>query len=85
VDAATIGASIDKFLERLRPKIEEFLSNPRLPVWEPPETVDQTTREFYRDLAIPSIKDNRPNLLLHGLDNGANPHVDNLFRGGKHR
>jgi hypothetical protein len=82
---ATVKASIDKFLESLRPKIEVFLANPYLPLWEPPETVDQSTRKFYHDIAIPTIRDNIPNLLLHDLGKDSNPHVDNLFSGGRHR
>ena len=78
-------ASIDKFLERLRPKIQKFFNEPRFSVWMPPETVDEKTSQFYRDLAIPSIKDNKPSLLLHNLGKEPNPYADHLFRGGEHR
>ncbi|KAF8637770.1 hypothetical protein AX14_010268, partial [Amanita brunnescens Koide BX004] len=40
-DAGHVMKRIDEFLENLRPKIEVFLANPQLPLWEPPETVDQ--------------------------------------------
>jgi hypothetical protein len=76
--------SIDRFLEILRPKIENFLSNRRLPVWMPPETVNSNIRQFYHNLAIPSTNENRPNLLLHNLGNDSNPNVDALFRSGTH-
>jgi hypothetical protein len=84
-DIATVKALIDGFVEKLRPKINDYLSKPRLPVWAPPEMVDMETKEFYRNLAIPCVKDNRPSLLLHDLGNDSNPYVDYLFQGGKHR
>jgi hypothetical protein len=84
VNTTAINALIDAFLEKLRPKIKEFLTGSRLAAWEPSGTVDQTTREFYRTLAIPTIKGNRPNLLLHDLVASANPHIDKLFRDEKH-
>ena len=85
MDADHVMRCIDEFLENLRPKIEVFLANPQLPLWEPPETVDQSTRTFYLDAAIPTIRDNSPNLLLHDLGKQSNAHVDNLFSSGGHR
>ncbi|KAM6492769.1 hypothetical protein JOM56_012493 [Amanita muscaria] len=75
--------SIDKFLGTLRPKIKEFLSHPRHHIWMPPETVDANTRQFYHNLAIPSIND-KPNLLLHKLGEETNPNKDILFQYGTH-
>ena len=68
----------------LRPKIKTFLTNPRLPVWMPPDTVDAKTRQFYHNLAIPNTNDNRPNLLLHDLGNDPNLNVKILFQSGAH-
>jgi hypothetical protein len=51
----------------------------------PPESIDEETRQFYHNLAIPAIRDNRPSLLLHDLRRRSNPNVDNLFRGDHHR
>jgi hypothetical protein len=74
-----VKASIEQFIEGLRPKIRHFLTNPRLPNWVPPESVDDETRKFYNGLEIPLVK-GKPSLLLHGLGNNPNPNVDNLFR-----
>ncbi|KIL64829.1 hypothetical protein M378DRAFT_1040593 [Amanita muscaria Koide BX008] len=75
--------SIDEFLGTLRPKIKEFLSHPRHRIWMPPKTVDANTRQFYHNLAIPSIND-KPNLLLHKLGEETNPNKDILFQYGTH-
>ena len=71
------------FLERLRPKIKEFLTNPHFPMWMPPETVDTNIHQFYHNLAIPKMND-KPNLLLHNISSGTNPNVDTLFQNGAH-
>ena len=72
-------ASIDEYLKLLHPVISEFLKNPTLPNWAPPECVDDEIRKFYDDLEIP-LFNWRPNLLLHKLDNTPNPNVDDLFQ-----
>ncbi|KAH9970961.1 hypothetical protein BGW80DRAFT_1324650 [Lactifluus volemus] len=61
------------------------LATPRLPVWEPPMTVDEETKEFYRHLEIPAGIKDRPNLLLHDIGKDSNPFIGHLFRGGEHR
>lgn len=78
---ATVEASIDQFIEALRPKIREFLADPRVPKWVPPESFDNETREFYNGLEIPLVW-SKPNLLLHDLGNISNPNVDDLFQVG---
>jgi len=85
-DLATVKAAIDDFVKELRPKIQDFLNiNSCLPNWEPPESVDDNTREFYKGLAIPLVND-KPNLLLHNLGNTPNPNADTLFQSPwKHR
>jgi hypothetical protein len=76
--------AIDRFLEILRPKIKEFLSNHCLLVWMPPDTVDTNIQQFYHNLAIPSTNGNDPNLLLHNLGYGLNPNADILCGNGVH-
>jgi hypothetical protein len=78
-DAPPVQALIDKFMTELRPVLKEFLRKPRLPIWKPPENVDEDTRRFYDNLAIPAIHENRPSLLLHNLFNPSNPHAERLF------
>jgi hypothetical protein len=70
---------IEQFLAGLRPKIQDFFTNPGLRSWVPPESVDDATRDFYKDLAIPLVA-GRPSFLLHGLGNNLNPNADDLFR-----
>ena len=84
LNTITQKRSMDSFLEILCPKIREFLSHQRLPVWMPPETVDANVRQFYRNLAIPRTNENKPNLLLHNLGKKVNPNVENLFRNAEH-
>lgn len=48
----------------------------------PPENVDEDTGRFYSNLAIPAIHGNRPNLLLHNLNNNSNPNAERLFEAG---
>jgi hypothetical protein len=77
-DLTKVTASIDEFLKILRPMIREFLINPSLPNWVPPESVDNETRDFYTALAVPLVND-KPSLLLHKLGDTLDPNVDNLF------
>jgi hypothetical protein len=79
--ATTVRALVDEFVEDLRPKIKDFLSRSQIPIWHPPEGVDEETQTFYRNLAIPAIRNNRPSLLLHHLRGRSdlNPNIDNLF------
>jgi hypothetical protein len=49
-------------------------------VWPSPESADEETQKFYRDLEIPSLN-GKPSLLLHGLGTLANPHAEDLFPG----
>jgi len=79
LNITTVTVRIDEYLKKLRPVIHAFLTNPTMPNWEPPDSVDNETRNFYKDLAIPSFND-KPSLLLHELGNTPNPNVDALFR-----
>ena len=81
VDLATTKTSINQFIESLRPKIREFLVDPRVPKWVPPESFDDETRKFYSGLEIPLVG-SEPSLLLHDLGNISDPNVDDLFKAG---
>jgi hypothetical protein len=83
-DANAVRERIDKFVDELRPALKQFFNKPRLSIWMPPENVDEDTRRFYHNLAIPAIGDNKPSLLLHHVANHINPNVSNLFRAGDH-
>jgi hypothetical protein len=67
--------NVEEFLFQLVPHIESFFSNPRLPVWTPPSDVDDATKRFYSDLAIPFVN-GKPNLLLHNLLNNPSPNLN---------
>jgi hypothetical protein len=77
-DYAQIKAQVNTFIKAIRPKIKEFLTNQRLPVWPSPESADEETQKFYRDLEIPSLN-GKPSLQLHGLGTLVNPHAEGLF------
>jgi len=79
-----VQARIDDFTDTLRPKIRDFLTKPRFPIWLPPESVDDETRRFYNDLGVPLVN-RKPSLLLHDLGVTPNSHVDNLFQGRRDR
>ena len=83
-DKATVIAQIAEFTASLRPRIEHFLTNPRFDTWNPPGSLDEETKRFYRDLNIPRFK-HRPSLLLHRLGVDPNPSVGQLFQGPGHR
>jgi hypothetical protein len=82
--ADVVQERIDKFVDELRPALKAFFNKPRISIWVPPENVDEDTKRFYRDLAIPAIGDNKPSLLLHHVANHINPNASNLFRAGDH-
>jgi hypothetical protein len=79
-----IRYSIDAYVTGLADRIKQYLQTTQLPVWGPPQSADEDTREFYVNLAIPMVKD-EPSLLLHNLQNTSNPHSDRLFMNKKHR
>jgi len=81
---ATVTARIADFTASLRPQIADFLTNPRLELWHPPSSVDDETRRFYHDLAIPRLNE-KPSLLLHKLGFDPNPSIGQLFQGLDHR
>ena len=83
VDPGQAYNNIIQFLADLRPQIHCFLSEQILPLWLPDGT-DEGTKEFYRDLNIPSLW-GEPNLLLHRLGITKNPRMVNLFKGDAHR
>jgi hypothetical protein len=83
-DTPPVQQLIRDAVEILRPQIEEFLTQDRLVSWMPRGRVSETTKQFYRDLAIPSIRGN-PTLLLHRLGERSNPLVDEVFGAPIHR
>jgi hypothetical protein len=76
---AAVKDLIDEYFTLLRPMIHEFLCNPNLPNWMPPESVDNETRDFYNNLSIPFFNA-KPSLLLHDLGNTPNSNVQGLFQ-----
>ena len=50
--------------------------------WQPPEGVDEATRDYYNHLQIP-LFDGKPSLLLHGLgqESSPSPFTEALFKG----
>jgi hypothetical protein len=83
-ESSEIRNSIDAYVLGLKPRIEQYLKATQLQAWEPPQSADEDTRQFYVDLAIPMVQD-KPSLLLHNLQNTSNPHSDRLFKQKKHR
>ena len=81
---ATIRARIIEYTDSLRPKIRDFLTNPRLPTWLPPDSVDDATRQFYSNLGVPLVN-GKPSILLHALGVIPNPNANELFQGSRHR
>lgn len=73
-----LQTKLTAFIEKLRPKIQEFLSKPCLPTWLPPGSVDEDIRMFYTELAIPLV-DGKPNFLLHNLREPVSPSGVELF------
>jgi hypothetical protein len=83
-DQHAIEARIADFTNSLRPKIREFLTNPPLRTWVPPETVDDETREFYSGLQIPLVN-GKPSVLLHDVGGIPNPNANSLFQGSAYQ
>ena len=82
-DLGRVCGNINQFLNDLRPQIRNFLSNPSLPTWLP-EGTDEATKEFYKQIGIPSVQ-GQPNLLFHRLGITKNPRVGSLFKGDAHQ
>jgi hypothetical protein len=74
----------DYIISDLKPRIKEFLLNPHLPNWVPPESVNDEIREFYNDQAIP-LFNGKPSLLLHKLGNTPHPNVSKVFDPENHK
>jgi hypothetical protein len=81
--ADTVRALIAEFTNTLRPKIRDFLTNPRFHTWLP-VAVDEETQQYYSNLDIPLVN-GEPSLLLHNLGLFPNPHANKFFQGSKHQ
>jgi hypothetical protein len=73
-----INNLISKERKSLREMIVQFLKDPELPIWDPPEYASD--REYLASLQLPTYPDGGPCLLLHNL-NECDPDEVKVFRG----
>ena len=76
-------SQVKELVRRLRLDLKGFFRRSH-PVWLPRGNPDIETTQFYRDLAVPLVK-NKPSLLLHDIGVNSNPHADDLFKPGNNR
>ena len=79
LDIKIIDQKIKEELDSLRGMVETFLKNPEPPIWNPPDSVTPSEREFLTNLRIPSYRDNYPTLLFHNLDVCDDEEIETIF------
>jgi hypothetical protein len=81
ISTTEITTSIDAAIPEITSQIKHIYSHIKSrPIWLPTGSIEKETQDFYQRLEIP-LFNNRPSLLLHGIDTDHSSYSSELFGG----